>query len=86
MCADTSQEEFHEARAQYVIDTVRAADDLLIIEQSGCAAARISRHFDNVTEEGLQAEFDEALAATRIRSVTGGRESQTPFELRTVIY
>ena len=41
MCTDTSQEEIHEARAQYVIDTVRSADDLLIVEQSGRAAAVI---------------------------------------------
>ena len=33
MCTDTSQAEIHEARAQYIIDTVRSADDLLIVEQ-----------------------------------------------------
>ena len=120
MCTDTSQEEIHEARAQYVIDTVRSADDLLIVEQSGRAAAviisleeyrrfaawrkeraerrawvlerdphrqmtaeqwqaqfgaldRIAERFNDVTEEELQAELDEALAATR--TVSGRRRS-----------
>ena len=41
MCTDTSQEEIHETRAQYIIDTVRSADDLLIVEQPGRAAAVI---------------------------------------------
>jgi hypothetical protein len=41
MCAETSQDEIHEARARYVVDTVRAADDLLIVEPSGRAAAVI---------------------------------------------
>ena len=40
MCTDTSQEEIHEARQQ-IIDTVRSADDLLIVEQSGRPAAVI---------------------------------------------
>ena len=112
MCADTSQEEIHEARARYAADTVRSADDLLIVEQSGRPAAvivsldeyrrfvawreervarrtwvlehdprhqttgdlwqaqfaaldRLAAHFDGVTEKDLQAELDEALAATR---------------------
>ena len=41
MCADTSQEEIHEARARYVADTIRSADELLIVEQSGRPAAVI---------------------------------------------
>jgi len=112
MCANTAQDEIHEARSRYAANTIRSADDLLIIEQSGrptaviislaeyrrfvawreeraarrvwvlerdprhlmtanqwqaqfAAPDRIAAHFDDVTEEDLQAELDEALAATR---------------------
>ncbi len=120
MCADTSQEEIHEARARYVVETVRAADDLLIVEQSGRPAAviislaeyrrfaawrkeraerrawvlerdphrgmtaeqwqaqfdtldRIAERFDDITEEELNAELNEALAMTR--TVSGRKGS-----------
>ena len=115
MCAETSQDEIHEARARYIVDTVRAADDLLIVEPSGRTTAviisleeyrrfaawrkeraerrawvlerdpqhgmtaeqwqaqfgtldRFAEHFADITEEELQAELDEALAATRSAS------------------
>jgi len=113
MSADTSHDVVGEARVQYIANPLRAADDLLIVEQSGRPAAaiislaeyqrfvawreeraarrawvlerdprrrmpldqwqaqftaldRVAAQFGDITDETLQAELDEALAATRV--------------------